>query len=1508
MVAADADLVTFQRGPLSGSIVAHADADADAKFDMRRGFRLSAEAKASIQAHLDAQFGADPQQRAAAAAVDASIGASTRLALAAQLGVNGLWAEGCAAGEARARIRGDFSVTGGSLLAALTGGAGATPPALVPVEAFLREVGIQAGAYAEAYFAVRARARAMITGSVLPAAEDDDRAAFSVAFDYGYAYIFGAGVSGYLDVDLPDAPRVLGVVVEAALRELLVLLPADLPAEVRAALRTALPLAASAASALGRALGTPRPDASSLDTGRSSAVDGFLGALRTTGLDVVLDAALEAAVKAAIDALNRLFEQIELGDDFVGRVGDVVAQARAVLPRLAAAPSLRDALPAVVELLGPLADLTGPATAPGLATVGEALTAATAVAALLASVLPGAPVAELPAPTAARIRGALGLAAGEPVTPGRLVEFLGTELVKVVPDLRGADAVLTEVLGVSGPDLIGLLWDLGGPAADPAERRRVAQRAITVVTRQAATHVRPLFDNLADDNLKQLGALVQPLLELLDVAVQPLLALAEPIDAAAAACWRDVLDTQLTGTFGALVVRCLDTVVRPFFGAAEKQLTALADRVDRADPAFAEFFRLANEAEVVFRISPAIVAAGLREIAGVLDLAEHSAFDSAVELMTVFTLLPVDDADRRQQLAILAGTNDPRIGSARLRTELLDAMLVRSSEFALGMILPSIRMTTLIALDQGPVSLVTLYQDARVVARAAGDAIEAAASTAGTVADIIGGLLTRGRVTAEDLHRLAGDLRALIGGLGHLVRTVIDLVKDLSWPLFVLSTGGFGLLLRQQFDDFFDGADWLVDEITARLSDVADAFVEAAVAVAQNVGILDSGEDDDLGTLGQAVRQRTLGTADRPDLVLLDGDVQVSQAELATLVANTAFGDGQVRSAVRAFHARAVEQQENARQAALLLAPDLAEAQATEAALSATLAAQQRDTGFQFQLAWPALTEGASLTSGSVLEITVGGASRAFVDGAQPLVRIEIGGRPAPIDPAAWWVDEHGVLRGQFLIVADPYLGAAHPYVADGFVTVGPPAVSAPAGPGPANLLLGALNGVLATQSDDDPAARFRYPADAAPGRPRAGEHAAQFLPPVLGGPGAAKERFPAVLAADLRQIGGLVAGPVPGSLHVVAPPAPILGAPTILLVSAADIGAIRPALAAAPAGTRAPFLVVARARPGCVTVTASVCAVPRDDQDSATTPRGNAMPTWFVLAGPDGAPPPADHDDAEVVAVAGVPDTLATGASVQVSVTMRNIGTTTWTTADGYRLGAQAPAGNTVWGSAWQDLGAPVPPGQTATFTFAIPAPPLPSAYFSWQMLRENAGTREWFGPPTPQRTIARAVNNAVFVGQNVPAAVPRGSVGIATVTMRNAGTTTWSAATAHRLGAMGFDSGVPRHELPGPVAPGQDVTFSFPVSPPGAPSAVQWRMVQEGVEWFGAPSTAVTVKAVEPVACANLRATRAGKTSEIEFLQEELHTAAPKEKSEIISAIKKLNAELTKLEKQSLDLGCDQ
>jgi RHS repeat-associated protein len=110
---------------------------------------------------------------------------------------------------------------------------------------------------------------------------------------------------------------------------------------------------------------------------------------------------------------------------------------------------------------------------------------------------------------------------------------------------------------------------------------------------------------------------------------------------------------------------------------------------------------------------------------------------------------------------------------------------------------------------------------------------------------------------------------------------------------------------------------------------------------------------------------------------------------------------------------------------------------------------------------------------------------------------------------------------------------------------------------------------------------------------------------------------------------------------------------------------------------------------------------------------------------------------------------------------------------------------------------------------------------------------------------------NNAAFVAQSVPTSMTAGQTYSVSVTMQNTGTTIWRAATAHRLGSQNPQDngtwGIGRVELPSDVMPNAQATFSFSVTAPQAQGVYdfQWRMVQDGVEWFGdyTPNVQVSV-----------------------------------------------------------------
>ena len=97
------------------------------------------------------------------------------------------------------------------------------------------------------------------------------------------------------------------------------------------------------------------------------------------------------------------------------------------------------------------------------------------------------------------------------------------------------------------------------------------------------------------------------------------------------------------------------------------------------------------------------------------------------------------------------------------------------------------------------------------------------------------------------------------------------------------------------------------------------------------------------------------------------------------------------------------------------------------------------------------------------------------------------------------------------------------------------------------------------------------------------------------------------------------------------------------------------------------------------------------------------------------------------------VPAQMTVGLIYNVSVTMKNMGTSTWTRDLGYKLGSQNPQDNLRWRIGRVELGPTdsIPPGGTKRFDFQVRAPATAGSHpFQWRMLREFV---EWFGDFTP-------------------------------------------------------------------------------------------------------------------------------------------------------------------------------
>ncbi len=119
---------------------------------------------------------------------------------------------------------------------------------------------------------------------------------------------------------------------------------------------------------------------------------------------------------------------------------------------------------------------------------------------------------------------------------------------------------------------------------------------------------------------------------------------------------------------------------------------------------------------------------------------------------------------------------------------------------------------------------------------------------------------------------------------------------------------------------------------------------------------------------------------------------------------------------------------------------------------------------------------------------------------------------------------------------------------------------------------------------------------------------------------------------------------------------------------------------------------------------------------------------------------------------------------------------------------------------------------------------------------------------PPPPP---GGGPNDATFVTQSAPPVMTAGQSYVVYVTMRNSGASTWLSGAGYKLGAQNpqdnFTWGVNRVSLPGPIAPASDVTFAFSVTAPAAAGVYnfQWRMLQDGVGYFGplSPNISITI-----------------------------------------------------------------
>jgi len=100
--------------------------------------------------------------------------------------------------------------------------------------------------------------------------------------------------------------------------------------------------------------------------------------------------------------------------------------------------------------------------------------------------------------------------------------------------------------------------------------------------------------------------------------------------------------------------------------------------------------------------------------------------------------------------------------------------------------------------------------------------------------------------------------------------------------------------------------------------------------------------------------------------------------------------------------------------------------------------------------------------------------------------------------------------------------------------------------------------------------------------------------------------------------------------------------------------------------------------------------------------------------------------DDAQFIS-STIPSTMVTGQIASVSVTMKNVGKTTWSREGNIKLGAVGDNDPFTGTRKWLPEGVNIAPGEQYTFTFSMTAPQTPGTYLTdWQMVHELV---RWFG-----------------------------------------------------------------------------------------------------------------------------------------------------------------------------------
>jgi hypothetical protein len=176
----------------------------------------------------------------------------------------------------------------------------------------------------------------------------------------------------------------------------------------------------------------------------------------------------------------------------------------------------------------------------------------------------------------------------------------------------------------------------------------------------------------------------------------------------------------------------------------------------------------------------------------------------------------------------------------------------------------------------------------------------------------------------------------------------------------------------------------------------------------------------------------------------------------------------------------------------------------------------------------------------------------------------------------------------------------------------------------------------------------------------------------------------------------------------------------------------------------------------------------------------------------------------------------------------------------------------------------------------------------------------------------VRAAVRDAEYASLEVPDHVKAGERFVATLRMRNTGSLMWGVG--YKLGSQSPPDnrtwGTHRVELGTLISCGETAYFKFAATAPAEPGSYpfQWRMLEEGVEWFGASTPPVRIIVTgegENPECDGIRAEVAQINEQVSNLSDQLNGEA-KHDAPIIRRIETLQRRAGVLIKRGQALGC--